>query len=242
MLTVKPTPHLAGLFISGDFEDLQRLYDALLEILGDDQEPGNAYEMPALSILSVCYELRQAILGSRAVEFVPNRLDAETQQSLKTLGPQRNVYFKTKIGLPEILFDVMALNDFLEIYSRKVKYPSLNRDIQMVQLFQAEVTSCLQELLDASAATRLARLIYGVVPRYKGYCTQYVDQLSARHLHLAPDKRLLQILPIARKLNEKGPDYRRLENDLLETAAELGCPVADLESIHEQPVLPDQDW
>ena len=242
MLMIKPTPNLAGLSISGDSEDLQRLYDALLEIIGDEQEPGDPYEMPALYILAACYELRKALSGNRSVEFVPSRLDSDARHSLKTLGPQHNVYFMTRIHLPEILFDVMVLCDFVEIYSRRLKPAALNRDIQMVQLFQAEVTAALQSLLDPAAAVRLSRLIYGSVQRYRGYCTQYVDHLTARYLHLQPDKRRQQIMPLARKFNEKGPDYLRLEADLLETAAELGCLLADLESIDELPELADTEW
>lgn len=242
MLTIKPTPNLAGLAISGDSEDLQRLYDAFLEIIGDEQEPGDPYEMPALYILAACYELRQALMGNRSVEFIDNRLDSNARQTLKTLGPQHNVYFKTRILLPELLFDVMALGDFVENYSRRVKPAALNRDIQMVQLFQAEVTAALQSLLDPPAAVRLARLIFGRVHRYRGFHTQYVDHLTAKFLRLAPEKRRTQIVPLARKLNEKGPDYLRLESELLMTAAQLGCPVVDLESVDELPDLADAEW
>ncbi len=242
MLIIKVTPKTAGLSICGDFEDFQRLYDALIEILGDEQAPGDEYEMPAVNILAVCYELRQAIMGNRAVEFVANRLDAEAQQNLKVLGPQRNVYYKTRIHLPEILFDIMALNDFIEIYSRKIKIPALNRDIQMIQLFQAEVTAALQTLMDAPAGARLAQLIYGVFPRFAGYCTQYVEQMTEKHLGMSPEKRRQNILPLARKFNEKGLDYNRLVVDLQETAAELQCPIYDLESIIDIPELSDQEW
>jgi hypothetical protein len=242
MLIIKTTPHLAGISLSGDFEDFQRLYEALIEILGEEQEPGEEYEMPVIYILAACYELRQSIMGNRSVEFIANRLDAGTQQNLKTLGPQHNVYFKTRFHLPEILFDIMALSDFIEIYSRKIKIPALNRDIQMVQLFQAEVTAALQSLLDQPAANRLARLVYGVVPRFRGYCTQYVDMLTEKYLRQTPEKRLQQIVPIARKFNEKGPDYHRLLLDLVETADELQCSLSDLESIKEMPELTDQEW
>ena len=242
MLIIKPTPNLAGLSLSGDYEDLQRLYDALIEIIGDEQEPGDDYELPALSILAVCYELRQAIMGNRAVEFMANRLDSIAKQALRTLGPQHNVYFMTRIFMPEIIFDIMALSDFIEMYSRKSKFPVFNREIQMVQLFQAEVITALLTVIDPSAAIRLTRLVYGVVPRYKGYLTQYIDELTEKYLRQSPEKRRQQILPLARKFNEKGPDYRKMEMDLLEVAEEMQCPVSDLESIIDLPELTDQEW
>jgi len=242
MLIIKPTARLAGLSISGDAEDLQRLYDALSEILGDEAETGSDYEMPALFILALCYELRQAWLGNRSVEFIENRLDADAQQNLKTLGPQRNVYFLTRIPLPEILFDIMALNDFVEARSRKAKLPALDRDIQMVQLFQAEAASAMQSLLDQAAAGRLARLIHGSLPRFSGFCTQYIDLLNQKYLSQTPEKRLQQIVPLARRINERGNDYQRLAADLAETAAELQCPVSELETVSDPPELMDSEW
>lgn len=242
MLTIRPTPLLAGLAISGDFDDLQRLYDALLEVTGDSQEPGDDYELPALAVLAVCHELRQAMQGSRGVEFVDNNLDDSVRQSLKILGPSRNIYYRTRIHLPAIIFVVMVLGDFIDIYSRSIKYPTFNRDIQEVQLFQAECAAALQSVIDPVSAGRLLPILYGTVPRFRSYLAQYVDQLTLRYLRLPPEKRRQQILTLARRINEKGADYLRFEADLLDTAAELHCSVADLESIDELPELTDPEW
>jgi hypothetical protein len=242
MLTIAPTPHNAGVEISGDREDLNRLYDALAEIVDDESESGSEYEMPALNILAVNYELRHAWQGSRSIAFIANGLSPAAQQNLKKLGPQHNVYFVTRITVPEILFAIMALNDFVEIYSRKVKIPALNRDIQMVQLFQAEVTAALQSLLGPAAADRLARLVYGTVPRFCKYMTHYVEMLTGRYLRLAPEKRVQQILPLARRISERGADYQRFVRELEETAGELKCSPIDLEPENLPPELNEADW
>ncbi len=239
---IRATPNLAGISIRGDILDLQGLYDALSEILGEDTEPGSEYEMPALHILAICYELRQAWQGCRTVEFVENGMDANARQNLRTLGPPSNVYFQTRILLPQVLFAVMALYDFIEIHSRSLKIPALNREIQQVQLFQSEVVSALQEILEPAGAKLLARLVYGTVPRYRSFCTQYVDLLTEKYLKQTPEKRLQQIIPLARRLNELGSDYQRLLSDLAETAAELNCQIADLETINDPPVIADQEW
>jgi hypothetical protein len=242
MLTIRPTPRLAGLSISGDLQDLQALYEALSDIIGDESLEGGEYEMPALNILAICYELRQAWQGNRQVEFIENGLSDDMRQNLKVLAPARNVYFKTRIHLPEILFDIMTLNDFIEMGNRRTKLPDLDPVIQRVRCFQADVTAVLTELLDPAAGARLTRLIYGSVPRYRSFYTHYVDELTAKYLKQTPEKRQQQIIPLARRLDALGDDYRRLESDLVDTAAELNCQVSDLEPVTELPVLEDGEW
>jgi len=242
MLTIRPTPNLAGMAISGDYHDLLNLYDALLEVAGEEAKPGHEYEMTVMQIHAICFELREAWQGSRGVEFVENGFDASAQQNLKTIGPQRNVYFSTRIFLPQMLFAAMALCDFVEMASRQQKIPALNRDIQTVQLFQAEIATTLKEQLDEAGARVLGQLIYGSVPRYRNFCTQYVDMLTEKYLMQTPEKRRLQIMTIARRLNELGPDYQRLVAELADTAAELDCSIADLETISEPPILAEREW
>ncbi len=242
MLTVRMTPNLAGVTISGDYDDLQRLYDALTEIIGDESEPGRPYEMPALSILAICYELRHAWQGNRAVNFVANGLNEAVSQNLKTLGPRQNVYFTARIPLPEILFDVMALYDFIELYDGKPDIPALDRDIQMVQLFQAEVMTAVCSVLEDAPAGRLLRLVYGQVPRFRQYYTHYVEMLNNRYLRLNREKRLQQIVPTARRISERGADYEHFAADLLATAAELDCPVSELEPVSPPLELSDSEW
>lgn len=244
MLTIKPTPNLSGLAISGDLEDISRLYDALMAVLGDDDETGGPYELPTLYILALCYELRHAYQGDRWLDFVDNGFNETIQQRQKKIAPQRNVYFQTRIELPEILFDLMVLSDFTEQYSAKIKgkLAGMDCDLLLVRWFQAEGAATLGRLLDDQAANRLKKLIYGSVPRFQDFYTQYVDYQTSRYLKLSPGKRLQQILPIARRYSDRGADYQRLARDLEETAAELHCGINDLQPIEEPRELADADW
>jgi hypothetical protein len=242
MLSVKLTPKLAGLSISGDVQDLRELYDALSDIIGEEPIEGSDYEMPALSILAVCYELCEAWQGNRQVEFTDNGLSDEMRQNLKILAPLRNVYFKTRILMPEIIFDIMALNDFIENSSRKLKIPDLDPTIQRVRLFQALVASALQSALDPAAAKRLARLLYGTVPRFRSFYTHYVDDLTQKFLKQTPEKRRQQIVPLARRLDSLSDDYLRLAAELAATAADLHCQIPDLEPVSQIPGLEDEEW
>ena len=242
MLTVTPTPRRVGVLISGDLEDLHRLDDAIANVLGDEVSRGSEYEMPALQILAISYELRQAWLGQRQAAYVSNGMSLTVQQALKKIGPAHNVYYQFRIAIPEILFDIMALGDFIEMRSRKIKIWALDRDILTVQLFQAEVTAALQSLLYPAAASRLAELIYGTVPRFRSYYTHYIDMQNGRFMQLTPEKRVQQILPLARRISERGPDYLRFARNLEESAEELDCLPEDLETVSGAPALSAEEW
>jgi hypothetical protein len=242
LLTIRLTAALAGIEVSGDLLDLQALHDALSALAGDEQTGDPDYEMSTRHFLTICQELNEAWQGRRQVVFAANGVHPAMLQSLKILAPQRNVYFAIRIRMPDALFAVMALNDFLEIYGRSCDIPDLDPRMQQVRTFQTQVTCAMQSALDPSAAGRLARLIYGRVPRYRAFCTQYLAALNQKYLSQDKEKRRQQIVPLARRLDLLADDYQSLVAELSAAAADLRCPVADLEPVIEPPALEDEEW
>ena len=119
MITITSTPNHAGVTIAGDFHDFDSLYDALHEVLGDEEEiPG--YEDARLRVFALCYALRPANMGHRGVAFVTNGLDDETKRWLGIVAPDKNVQLSTNILWPELLFYVLALNDFVKLRADKL--------------------------------------------------------------------------------------------------------------------------
>ncbi len=242
MLTIRLTAALAGIEVSGDLLDLQALQEALIAIACDEQSGDPDYEMSARHFLTLCQELSEAWQGRRQVVFAANGVHPAMLQNLKILAPQRNIYFAVRIRLPDALFAVMALNDFLEIYGRSCDIPDLDPRMMQARTFQALVTCAMQSALDPSAAGRLAHLIYGRVPRYRAFCTQYLAVLNQKYLSQDKEKRRQQIVPLARRLDLLADDYQGMVAELGAAAADLRCPVADLEPVIEPPDLADAEW
>ena len=119
MLKVETTPNNAGVTISGDFFDFDQLYEALHEIVGDEDEYP-AHGGARLRILGICYDLRHAKMGHRDFTFVFNGLTDEVRQWHGIVAPDRNVYLSIQVLWPELLFCTMALNDFAELRARKL--------------------------------------------------------------------------------------------------------------------------
>ena len=64
MLTVKTTDHLTGATICGNHSDLNTLYNALSNLVGNEGSYPE-YDQCQLRILGLCYEIRHTYQGDR---------------------------------------------------------------------------------------------------------------------------------------------------------------------------------
>ena len=78
MLEVEMTPNLLGFKISGDYDALNELYDAIWELtIADDDFPDDERmrgseneQIMSTRLLALCYDIRHAYQGSRGIELV----------------------------------------------------------------------------------------------------------------------------------------------------------------------------
>ena len=59
MLRIKPTEHLAGVTIQGDYNDFYELVHSIYRITGHDEDKNDMYYGVSNSLLGLCYEIRQ---------------------------------------------------------------------------------------------------------------------------------------------------------------------------------------
>ncbi|MHB1628483.1 MAG: DUF6904 family protein [Bacilli bacterium] len=239
MIHVRSTPHDAGVEVLGDYLDLDGLYLSLHTVVGDEGEFGH-YEGARLRVLGVCYDLRHALMGDRNVEFVENGLDADKIKRLAVIAQEKNLYYKIQVLWPEVLFVVMALNDFLWLHAKKLSKekftPLMDRrsvwdpDIAHVRMFQSAVAKCVKDTVSEAAFPRIMNQINKGYPWLDGYITQYVDRLNLRFLDLETDQRRKSISTMAKRLGERGEEYRILERDVTAAARHHNCSVDDISS------------
>ncbi len=113
--------NLAGITISGDFHDLEMLVDAFYAVtIDEDNEKYAEYFHNSTRVLGLCYEIRHAMQGDRDIVFVENGLNDLIMQYQKIRAPLKNVYFSCNYLYPEMCFAVMAINELIEIYIKKI--------------------------------------------------------------------------------------------------------------------------
>ena len=95
MLRVKLTDNYTGFNISGDYKDLNCLYDAFHYYISDDKDTLEEYMMQT-HIYGFLYDVRHAYQSSRDYELVNNGLDDYTIEWLgltKDDVTENNMYF-----------------------------------------------------------------------------------------------------------------------------------------------------
>lgn len=240
MIQAISTPNEAGVSILGDFEDIEGLYEALHEVVGDEGEL-ERYAGARLRVLGVCYDLRHALMADRGVEFVKNGLDNDKIKRLGIIAPQKNVYYKIEVLWPELLFVVMVLNDFIWLYAKrrsKSSYTPLTEwrslwdsAVSQVRMFQSSVAKCLRETLSEASYARVLKQMNRAYPWVEGYITQFVDVLNLRFLEMDRDGRQKSISIMAKRLAEKNKEYLTLEQEVTAAARRHQCSVEDIKMV-----------
>ena len=111
-----------GIFISGDFDDIDKLYDAVWEvaapIAGDDgyRDP---LHFPAVNVLGFCYDLRHCYMVDREVMLHENGVKSGMRLEGKAI-PTKDVRHGVSILWTEALFNCAMLRVLCERRQRKL--------------------------------------------------------------------------------------------------------------------------
>lgn len=249
MLTLRNTPNLAGIQITGDYLDLNTLYSSLHTIVGDEGQFRN-YEGARLRILGVCYDIRHAFQGDREVEFIENGMDTDKMKFMGLIAPESNVYYKVNIYYPEILFVTIALNDFIHLYAKKQAktspFPLLDKknqwdsSIANVRLFQSLVVNCVKEIVTDASFKQMMNLMDKNNPKTDEHVTQYLDLLNIRYLKIGDREERGKALPtMVKRMVEKGKEYRELEERVRTMARDHGSSTEDISLVAD---YPEVEW
>ena len=65
-------------------------------------------------------------MGDREIEFVDNGMDNEKKIRMSIITSDKNLYLKINVLWPEMLFVIMALNDFVQLYAKKKSKKAIN--------------------------------------------------------------------------------------------------------------------
>jgi hypothetical protein len=244
MINVKNTPNNTGVAVYGDHRDFEGLYEALHDIVGDEDEFLN-YEVVRIRVLAVCYDLRHAMMGDREFEFFDNGMDEIKMRKLSVITPDKNVYLKINVLWPELLFVMMALNDFILLYAKKKargSYKSVldrcniwDASIAQVRMFQAMVAKCIVETVTQASFTRMMNLMNRDYIWMDNYITQYIDILNCRFLGYSPEKRLKSIPTMAKRLAEQGNEYMEVMGEVIAAAQQYNCPMENIRFSEDYP-------
>lgn len=244
MITVKSSEHHTGIIVSGDYQDMNALYDALHVIVGDEEEY-KAYESARLRVLGVCYDIRHSLMGDREVPLIENGMGREMKKRLNVITPDHNLYFITKVIWPEMLFVLMALNDFVKLHISKLtkkdyrgamhKNAVWDPSIAAIRQFQSAIVREIAPLVTPPTYARMMNVMLSEFRGFNRYTSQYVDVLNVEWIVTAPDKRLKALSSVAKRIAEKGDAYQKLRAQVQASAAHFQTTEMNISSPVDYP-------
>ncbi len=234
MIRVTNTSTLAGVTVSGDFDDLDALVDALHEVTvsefsEDLNKKTERYLSISLRVLGFAYDVRHAAQGDREVYNEPNGLQDRHLESAEAAGqtfPQANVRFACNVLYPEAILVTMALNDLVKLRMSRLarsrygfeapldRAVVTDRSIAVIRLFQTAFTGAVAEVLTKQSFTRWLNIVHDRMTDVVSITHPFVDAWNLRYLDMSRETRAKKLVTITKRFAEhlydpENREYRR---------------------------------
>ena len=238
MLTIKTTEKLTGVVVSGTYGDLNNLYDALSNVIGEEWSYPE-FEACRIRVLGLCYDIRHAYQGDRnrgKIEF------GEEVFSFEYLWPEMVFIFavlddfnRLSEGSGCYLKQENAEQMFYHPDTRDMLLERLPDDIALVRYFQNLIKNAFQRTIDPKRYKKIMSAYekgysYTLYKRYfYDFCCQWVDIQNVKYLKREPDKRRSYLATLTEKILFNNSGYNELEEAVFEFAREDGVPYYEIE-------------
>lgn len=240
MLQIKPTDHLTGVTITGDYQDLNALRNAIFRVSGDEDE-SDGYDNARTYLLALCYDLRHAYMGDRGYLSVDNG-SASMGDAIRCLfdfGPNDdmeemkkhyaggNLYFYENVVFTDAVYYALVLDEFLHLAEAKLPDDEnidpyeFQCDKALIHHFQASIWRCLQTVIGDDACERIKKAIGRKRTIFQAYATPYLEQQNNLYRSILDTaEKPAALAHIIYQIIKKPADYHRLELELLDFAEE----------------------
>ena len=232
MLTAQHTKNMTGLLLSGDLDDLEKLYDALHNIVGTEEDSRDLYDV-RIRVLGLCYDLRHARMGHRNAAFKPHGLDEEQMKFLSLVGTKQNLSISFETYWPEALYIIFVLNTFIEQYKKRTKAHLWDENIAIVRMFQSTVLSLVEQTITPKQFASFKKWADSDAIHsysfYKNMYKQYIDYLNLEWIEMDREERVKKFNIFAKRITQHTADYERFVDYMDAAAIEHGVSPDELE-------------
>jgi len=242
MITIKPSSHLTGVTIQGDFDDFYDLVDSIHRMVSDYEEDDDRdfYFGIKNRLFGICYDIRHAYQGEREVVLLDNGMNEDTMKWHNLITPEKNVYYSANVLFPEAVFVAASVPEIYgnsACYYGKKKtteepcprpcYPlsQYYRDKANLDVLFAGIWQALGDAIGQDEADKLLRMRKRKGEIYWDYLPQYVDRCNLELLATDPEKRANKLKNIVKRLINKPASYMQMERELRYWAGEYNTSV-----------------
>ena len=247
MITAKPTEHLTGIMLEGEYDDFYEMVESIYRMTGLEEDYADRYWSVKNRLLGICYDIRHAYQGDRKVKLADNGTDDELIKRHSMIMPKQNVHYAVEILFPEAVFVALSVPEmyfFSECYygnqARKRKrneperivfendYADYIRDKALLDTLCSVILSAFAKVIGDEELEQLLHLKGLRYMNFDNYAAQYVDKCNIDYLKTPPEKRKDKLRNIAKRLIRKPDAYNNLLHDLEYSARVHGCSIHEL--------------
>lgn len=220
MIISKPTPHGAGIFLYGDYNDLRSLHETIHELCA---EGGPLIGQVNEYVLGLAYDIRHAYQGDRDTLA----MDSGTQKDAP--------YYGVSILWPYFLVQLSLLR-------WAAAFIPTTKEIQS-NLYRLE--ACTEEALlsyDHAIGTQCIKLMNCYAGLAHDYLVKFIDERAEEYIGYPSTgkKRFKQLPAILRSIAPSSAEYLEFEMQMQMIAKQKGCKAEELTSTRDE--WPEYKW
>ena len=197
MIKVELTKNYTGVNISGDYEDLDFLYDSIHYFI--KEEPKSLIEESMQDhIFGFLYEVRHCYQGDRDFKFVDNELREEVREYQKIPKKEisnNNLYYSFDYVLTDLFTDMVLIKYFI-MNIPKIEKNDYNPYLNNVKLFYSQILNLMQEILTPTKMKKLEKGLIDTIISDKIYFPQWFDVITCNYLKQTKEKRHREVQEI----------------------------------------------
>lgn len=231
MLKVELTKNYAGVTISGDYNDLDYLYDSINYLIHGEPISIGEYTMQN-HLYGFLYDVRHAYQGDREVELIDNNLDKYKREYFNLKENEvtdKNVCFSFNYLLPDLLLDMVLIKYFISKVYKK-ENDIYNPHINMVNYFYSIVLYSLLEMLTEIKFNKVKKGLLESVVSDRIFFPQWFELISIDYAKMTKEKRQKEFMHIADAIYDYGhyEDYCDMKLDIQKLCEEKNCTLDDI--------------
>ena len=234
MLALKNTENLTGALISGDYWDLDELCTALHGLTGNESRYLD-WQGARMRLLRIMHDLRDAYQGNGNIESVGNGLKKDTMKNHDFIASQNNIYFSTEILWPELIFALVAINDFIDLHKKYEQATDLDIHIVNARKFQALILEGMKANMSEETYRNTMHHVITSNAYVKEYAIQYIDLLNLSYIDMSKDQRTQSFESIAHNIIVQTRDYNNFKNKIITETNKTKSSIHDYRTSIEYP-------
>lgn len=205
MLTVTLTPLSLGAKISGTEDDLMELYEAISDILPEDEEWDHV-----LFTLGLNYDLRKAWSGERKVETINLPIVENSTVHL----PQK--IYSVDVLLPILICQIHILFSYVELF-----YLKYEKSLRLIEHLNQELIYKIEEKSEDAALFYL-NWSENNVPFSQNYSFAHIDLVTSEYIKLSGE-RIHHLIDVIKDLTENSESYCATATLIDKAVLKLNC-------------------